>query len=52
VVSGSILVEGTTGRQGGATLRHLLARGAGVRALTRNPDSNRAMELTAARKEK
>ena len=42
-----VLVTGATGRQGGATLRHLLARGWRVRALTRSPDSARARALAA-----
>lgn len=42
---GPIPVTGATGRQGGAVVRHLLARGASVRALTRNPESARAREL-------
>jgi uncharacterized protein YbjT (DUF2867 family) len=36
--SSPILVIGATGRQGGATARALLRRGARVRALVRNPD--------------
>jgi uncharacterized protein YbjT (DUF2867 family) len=44
---GAILVTGATGRQGGAVVRHLLARGMPVRALTRNPDSVRAKALAA-----
>jgi uncharacterized protein YbjT (DUF2867 family) len=47
VVPGTVLVTGATGRQGGAVVRHLLARGAAIRALTRNPDSPRARELAA-----
>src|ERR1035437_4513994 len=39
MVPGPVLVTGATGRQGGTVVRHLLARGACVRALTRNPDS-------------
>jgi len=42
---GTILVAGATGNQGGAALRHLLANGWKVRALTRNPDSKSAQEL-------
>ncbi|WP_433732677.1 NmrA/HSCARG family protein [Nocardia sp. CA-129566] len=42
-----ILVTGATGRQGGAVVRHLLARGMPIRALTRNPDSARARSLAA-----
>lgn len=37
-----ILVIGATGRQGGATARHLLAQGFSVSALTRNPDKAQA----------
>jgi uncharacterized protein YbjT (DUF2867 family) len=37
-----ILVTGATGRQGGATARHLLAQGFSVSALTRNPDKAQA----------
>jgi uncharacterized protein YbjT (DUF2867 family) len=46
MVPGPVLVTGATGRQGGSVLRHLLARGASVRALTRNPDSARARGLS------
>jgi uncharacterized protein YbjT (DUF2867 family) len=41
----AVLVTGATGRQGGAVVRHLRARGWPVRALTRNPDSASAREL-------
>ncbi|PWT89636.1 MAG: NmrA/HSCARG family protein [Acidobacteria bacterium] len=41
-----ILVTGATGRQGGAVIRHLLAQGKKLRALTRNPDSPAAHALT------
>ena len=40
-----ILVAGATGRQGGATARHLLADGWGVRAMTRDPDKPAAASL-------
>lgn len=40
-----ILVTGATGQQGGATARHLLARGFAVRALTRKPDGDPARAL-------
>jgi uncharacterized protein YbjT (DUF2867 family) len=40
-----ILVTGATGRQGGASLRHLRERGFPVRALTRNPDEPKALSL-------
>ena len=47
MISGPILVTGATGRQGGAVVRHLLERGATVRALTRNPDGPPARQLAA-----
>lgn len=40
-----ILVTGATGKQGGATARHLVAAGVKVRALTRKPDSKAAEAL-------
>jgi uncharacterized protein YbjT (DUF2867 family) len=40
-----ILVSGATGKQGGATARHLLQRGFRVRALTRSPDGAAAAAL-------
>lgn len=40
-----IAVLGATGRTGGATVRHLLAQGASVRALTRDSRSRRAEAL-------
>ena len=40
-----ILVTGATGRQGGAVVRQLLARGHHVAAMTRKPDSPAAREL-------
>ncbi|WP_328992734.1 NmrA/HSCARG family protein [Kribbella sp. NBC_01245] len=40
-----VAVTGATGRQGGAVLRHLLADGWQVRALTRTPNSIRAQAL-------
>lgn len=44
--SGSlVLVGGATGRQGSAVVDELLRRGYGVRALTRNPGSERAAQL-------
>ena len=44
-----ILVTGATGAQGGGVVRHLLTRKRfAVRALTRNPRSERARELAAA----
>jgi uncharacterized protein YbjT (DUF2867 family) len=42
---GPILVTGATGRQGGAVIRHLLARGAQLRALTRDPTTPRARAI-------
>lgn len=46
----TIAVLGATGRTGGATARHLLARGATVRAITRDPGgaSARALALAGA----
>jgi uncharacterized protein YbjT (DUF2867 family) len=43
-----IAVLGATGRTGGATARHLLARGTTVRAITRDPDSAPARALALA----
>ncbi|MFC4030008.1 NmrA family NAD(P)-binding protein [Streptomyces polygonati] len=45
--SAPVLVTGTTGRQGGATARALLAAGVPVRALVRDPDSARARAVEA-----
>jgi uncharacterized protein YbjT (DUF2867 family) len=42
-----IAVSGSTGQQGGATVRHLLARGMKVRALTRNAESEASKALAA-----
>ncbi len=42
-----ILVTGSTGNQGGAVARQLLARGHKVRALTRRPESASAQALAA-----
>ena len=42
-----VLVSGATGRQGGAVARELIGRGYHVRALTRNPASDRAQALAA-----
>ncbi|SDS94058.1 NmrA/HSCARG family protein [Microlunatus soli] len=42
-----ILVTGATGRQGGATARALLARGVPVRALVRDPSTERARSVRA-----
>ena len=44
----TILVAGATGRQGGAAVRALVERGYSVRALTRNPGSERAQKLAAS----
>lgn len=41
----TILVTGATGHQGGAAMRHLHAKGFTVRALTRDPSSDRARAL-------
>jgi len=43
-----VLVTGATGQQGGAIARELLAAGYSVRAMTRNPDSDKAKALAAA----
>jgi uncharacterized protein YbjT (DUF2867 family) len=43
-----ILVTGATGQQGGATARHLLAKGWPVRALSRYPDQPAAQALRLA----
>ncbi|MBB1157153.1 MULTISPECIES: NmrA/HSCARG family protein [Amycolatopsis] len=43
-----VLVVGATGRQGGATARELLAAGVPVRALVRDPASDRAKAVEAA----
>lgn len=45
--AGTILVTGATGQQGGAVTRHLLARGYTVKALVRQPDSDKAKALAA-----
>ncbi|MBV9073416.1 MAG: NmrA/HSCARG family protein [Acidobacteria bacterium] len=45
IPSCSVLVTGSTGKQGGAVVRRLLARGHSVRALTRKPDSAAAHRL-------
>ena len=44
----TILVAGATGQQGGAVLRHLLAGGFAVRALTRDPEADKARPVRAA----
>jgi len=43
----TVLVSGATGQQGGAVARELLKKGFAVRALTRNPESDKAKELAA-----
>ena len=43
--SNLILITGATGQQGGAVARELLAKGAKVRAMTRHPESPKALEL-------
>jgi uncharacterized protein YbjT (DUF2867 family) len=45
--TGTIAVFGATGQQGGAVVDALLARGARVRALVRDPGSDRARALAA-----
>ncbi|MGB2958318.1 MAG: SDR family NAD(P)-dependent oxidoreductase, partial [Bacteroidota bacterium] len=40
-----VLVTGATGQQGGSTARELLAKGFAVRAMTRNPGSEKAAAL-------
>jgi len=48
----TILVNGATGRQGGSVARHLLRDGNfAVRALTRNPESEKALELKSLKAE-
>ncbi|MEV4250715.1 NmrA/HSCARG family protein [Streptosporangium canum] len=44
----TILVTGATGRQGGATITHLLTGGWHIRALVRTPDSPAAQTLAQA----
>ncbi|MFE7133701.1 NmrA/HSCARG family protein [Streptomyces sp. NPDC057638] len=45
--SAPVLVTGATGKQGGATVRALLLRGVPVRALVRDPASERARAVAA-----
>src|SRR5687768_12444688 len=47
-MDGPVLVFGATGKQGGATVRHLRARGIPVRAVTRNPQGEGGRRLTEA----
>ncbi len=44
-IDGIVLVAGATGRQGGAVVRHMRAKGWKLRALTRGPDSYAARQL-------
>jgi uncharacterized protein YbjT (DUF2867 family) len=44
----TVVVAGATGKQGGAVVKQLLARGHAVRALTRNTESARAKALASA----
>jgi uncharacterized protein YbjT (DUF2867 family) len=44
----TVVVMGSTGKQGGAVARSLLERGHKVRAVTRNPTSSQAKELANA----
>jgi uncharacterized protein YbjT (DUF2867 family) len=41
----TVLITGATGQQGGAVIRHMLAKGWNLRALTRNSSSDTAMNL-------
>lgn len=41
----TILVSGATGKQGGAVFRHLKQRGFSVRAIVRDPESQKARQL-------
>ena len=43
----TVLVTGATGRQGGAVIRHMLAKGWKLRALTRNPNNPAAQDLAS-----
>jgi uncharacterized protein YbjT (DUF2867 family) len=44
----TVVITGSTGKQGGAVARGLLERGHKVRAITRNPNSSQAKELAKA----
>jgi uncharacterized protein YbjT (DUF2867 family) len=44
-MSKTVLITGATGRQGGATLHHLRGKGFTLRALTRKPQSDAALQL-------
>src|SRR6266581_1060753 len=41
----TVLITGATGRQGGAVIRHMLAKGWNLRALTRNSNGDTALNL-------
>jgi uncharacterized protein YbjT (DUF2867 family) len=41
----TVLITGATGQQGGAVIRHMLAKGWNLRALTRNSSSDTALNL-------
>src|SRR5260370_27363290 len=41
----TVLITGATGQQGGAVIRHMLAKGWNLRALTRNSGSDTALNL-------
>ena len=44
----TVVVMGSTGKQGGAVARGLLERGHKVRAVTRDPNANQAKSLASA----
>lgn len=44
----TVVVFGVTGRQGGAAAKHLLKTGWSVKGVTRNPDSKKAIKLSAS----
>jgi len=46
ITNKTVLITGATGRQGGAVIRHMLPKGWKLRALTRNPGSATAQDLT------
>jgi len=43
----TVLITGATGQQGGAVIRHMLAKGWNLRALTRNSSSDTALNLAS-----
>jgi uncharacterized protein YbjT (DUF2867 family) len=43
----TVLITGATGQQGGAVIRHMLAKGWKLRALTRNSSSDTALNLAS-----